>query len=159
MASGSYNVVASYWCICCSMAYMSAKSQTITNPSGNNISAFPPESRTLARHLIGWVVAWWFFAKVLPIFENVHLGLGFAVSSLGALLVGISHYSTLCGLWLVPVCLVTDCAVIVALQRMGRKAWQRRWTLAVEVFLFVAVALAMLLLLWPIVAVWVASLQ
>src|SRR5690349_21946021 len=115
---------------------MNAISQTMEHSWNNNVSAFPPESRTIARHLIGWVVAWWFFAKILPIFENVHEGLGFAMSNLGSLLVGISHYSTLCGLRLVPACLVADCAVIFTLQRMGPKLWQKCWTLSVEVLLF-----------------------
>lgn len=159
MAAQLLTGAAILWRICCLIACMNAISQTMAHPTGNNVSAFPPERRTIARHLIGWVVAWWFFAKVLPIFENVYLGLGFAVSSLGSLLVGLSHYSTLSGLWLVPLCLVTDCAVIVALQRMGRKSWQHRWTLAVEVFLFAGVALVMLVFLPPIVAMWVASLS
>lgn len=111
----------------------------------------------MARHLIGWMVAWWFFAKVLPVFENVHLALGFAVSSLGSFLVGISHFSTSWGTWLIPVCVVVDCALAFVAERKGGRHWQGRCTLAVEVFLFAAVALAMLVFLPRLVVIWVGG--
>lgn len=111
----------------------------------------------MTRHLIGWLVAWWFFAKVLPIFENVHLALGFVASSLGSFLAGISHFSTSGGIWLIPVCVAVDCALAFAAERKGGRHWQRRCTLAVEVCLFAAVVLAMLVFLPRLVVIWVAG--
>jgi len=138
---------------------MTATSQTIAQPSNNQFSSFPLESRTVARHAIGWTVAWWFFAKVLPILVTVCVGLGFSVSTLGAFLDGMSHYATVCGPWLVPVCLIVDCAVSLGVQRMSGRLWLRRWTLAVEVFLFAAVVLAMLVFFRPLLPIWVADIS
>ena len=134
---------------------MTAQAQAIGQTSGDP-GTLPLEGRTVARHLIGWAVAWWFFAKVLPIFENVHLGLGFEMSTLGSILVGFSYYATLFGPWLVPVCLLMDCAISCAAHRTGGRPWQRRWTLAVEFFLFAAVVMAMLVFR-SLMAIWVAG--
>jgi hypothetical protein len=136
---------------------MMVTSQSIGQPPNTNIGFLPRELRTLARHLIGWVVAWWFFAKILPIFETVHLALGFAVSSLGSFLVGISHFSTSAGMWLIPVCLVMDCVIALAAERKDGRHWQRRWTQAVEVFLLAVVVLAMLVFLAPLLVIWIAG--
>src|SRR5262245_59558534 len=95
------------------MQRMTAASATIVQRSGNYSNFFPMENRNLFRHAIAWTVAWWFFAKIIPIFVDVFLALGWGVSTLGAILDGMSHYATVCGPWLVPICLIMDCAMSV----------------------------------------------
>lgn len=136
---------------------MTATAQAITQPSNNHFNSFPLGRRTVARHVVGWTVAWWFFAKILPIFVNVGAGLGFPVSTLGLLLDGMSHYATVGGPWLIPVCLIVDWVVGFAAQRIGGRLWFGRWTLAVEVFLFAAVVLAMWVFFRPLLPIWVAG--
>jgi type II secretory pathway component PulF len=136
---------------------MTATSQSIGQPSNSNFDFLPQEFRTLTRRLVGWIVAWWFFAKILPIFETVHLALGLAVSSLGSCLVAISDFSTSAGKWLIPVCLVVDCAIALAAEGKDSRHWQRRWTRAVEVFLFATVVLAMLVFLTPLLVIWITA--
>ena len=135
---------------------MTAAPQTIA-PLSNNPFTFPLEARTIGRHAAGWTVAWWFFAKILPVFITVGAGLGFSVSTLGTILDGMSHYSIICGPWMVPACLIGDCAVSLAAQHMGGRLWLRRWTLAVEICLFAAVVLAMLVFFRPLLPIWIAG--
>jgi len=136
---------------------MTVTSQSIAQPWNKGIGACPREFRTLGRRLIGWVVAWWFFAKIVPIFESVHLALGCMVSSLGSFLIGISHFSTAAGIWLIPVCLVADCAIALAAERNDGRQWQRRWAQAVEISLFTGVVLAMLVFLSPLLVIWITA--
>ena len=105
---------------------------------------------SLLRHSLQILVAWWFLAKVVPVFYEVQLALGFPVQWHVATVMAISHVASIGAPGLLPVLLIGNFAVCFATLNAGDLHRHRQWTLLIEASGFALVTLALLAFVRPI---------
>ena len=105
---------------------------------------------SLLRHSVQILVAWWFLAKIAPVFYEVQLGLGFPVRWHVASLMAICNIASIGAPLLIPLLLLGNFAVCFATIQAGDRRRHRQWNRLIEVSLFALVTFSLLAFARPI---------